>query len=352
MDTDQMSDRRNKMKIYRIISILSIVFMCMIFCEISYADQIDSSYETYINLDMIDRTKERISNEERNNLLSIENFTVKSNADLNKNNISLYRYSDLEGDYVSFREIIELIGGNITWEGPLNENKDFNYGYIYINNKKYEYQYAAKDPYVLNNRITFITLFETKENGKKMELPATINGPLTIKIKDNALLLPANQIMDIYNRWGYIYTFDLNNNIFYVKEFDMIKENKMIKQILPESSSRMYYDSEDTIDITEALNIDFYYNICALTETANLGIWRYFDTEYKPYEVVADYEKRCKMCYKGFYSIETDDSNISVKYNEDLDCYIAYNNRCSEGDPAFKMIAVRKFDGQIVYAYY
>lgn len=321
------------------------------FCYISYAYEINSSYEVDLRNKESNITRENISYTEKNDLLSVEKFIVKSKEELNRDSINLFKYSDLKGDYVSLRDAVEIIGGEISWKGALNDNYKYNYGYININQKIYKYLYSARDDYNIKTKFSYMSFYYIDENEKEKDIVFSSYGPITIKFKDNMLLIPADQLMCLLNRFGYIYTFDFENKIFRIEKYDFIKENEIVKKLFPKTNDLLYYDSEETLFNTEVLGEDFYTNICGLNQGTNVGIWSYFDEEYKPYKEVLDYVKKAKLCYKGYYSIDTDDKNITVEYNADINCYIAYNNKCNVDSPEFKMIAIRCFDGQVIYVY-
>ena len=340
---------RYKRSLYLIICCLISISM---FYQTAYAEEIDDSYEIDLNNKKGNHVGRNAYDQERNNLLGIENFKVSSNTALSKNNISFYKYSDLDGDFVSLREVIELIGGKVEWKGELPENSKFNYGYIDINNKKYEFSYSAKEDYVIDTKVTYISIYKNNVYGKEVLMCITGRGPLLGKVYGNTLLIPAEQIPCIFNRWGYIDTFDLKNNIFNEYKIDMIEENKKVKELLPETDAGSYYDSETIKYTTEETGYDIYSSINAMNTATYDSIHKYFDSVYKPYAMDTDYEARARLYYKATCLVDTDDENITVEYNKDLDCYIAYNNRCSKESPKFKMIAIRKFDGQVIYSYY
>ena len=109
------------------------------FYQTAYAEEIDDSYEIDLNNKKGNHVGRNAYDQERNNLLGIENFKVSSNTALSKNNISFYKYSDLDGDFVSLREVIEALGGSIEWTPNYNS---YSLGYFELLGYKYEYESA------------------------------------------------------------------------------------------------------------------------------------------------------------------------------------------------------------------
>lgn len=321
-----------------------LTFIITSMCNNVLAANIDNSYEKDLSI----FTPEN-HNIESGELTSIEALSVKSESELNGNSINLYSYSDDIQDYVSVRDIIELVRGTITWERI--ENTEFNSGNISIDDNKYKYVYSALSEYNIKTGYSVLSLYSINKKGKERYMDLNGNGPITLKLNNGKLLMPVYQLMDLLSRWGYVYTFDFEQKQFKIEKHNFVDENDYISKNFPKTSGLFYYNSEE-LKSYYSIGYDFYTNISATNSAIRNAVIKHFDKNFKPYVMATDYEKQAKLYYKGCYLLDTDDDNITVEYNNDIDCYIAYNNRCDKESSSFKMIIMRKFDGQVIYAYY
>lgn len=325
------------------------IFVCFILSSImmsnvTYAYEINDEYETTLSFK---DNENKVT--KSGDLLLKKQLSVESDFFAGEQFLDLYKCSDDIQDYVSVRNIIELIGGNITWDRE--ENSEYNYGYIFVNNKKYKYIYSARGDYNLKTGFSFLSLYNIDAYRNEQPLHLNGNSTITLKLNENSLLMPVYQLIDLLNRWGYIYTIDKEEKVLKIKKHDFTGENELVNSFFPKTNDLFYYNSEETKYYENNLGEDFYTTMSSINAGVFNTIKKYFDTEYKHYIEVSDFEERARLCYKGYYYLDTANENITVEYNKDIDCYIAYNNRCLKENIYFKMIAIRRFDGQLIYAY-
>ncbi len=329
-----------------------IMLICFAFSNVSlsFAKDVKMPVEFYYP------TVKEIENE-----LSILNYSLNLNGNTVSDNILVRRYSPYVGDYVSLRQVITALGGNIEWK-PNRETREL--ATFEIFNEKYVLKLADCIGWIDNIPEIYIYSFPIDlymiMDGK--EIPLTMGGmssSMFTKFIDNTNYVSLCDLRKLLPRMGYLINADDKNFSINVKSYDFNKEKEIFLNTFPaEKFGKSWYSQEyDRYIYEKNLNFylcaDFYFNQYNCTEAVEDSYKVYIDNNYRQMYSYGN-EKAYKDLLQAAYYTYTDDE-LKVKYNKDLDAYIVYNkeyDNVSKLDDTYKILVVRRYDNMIMFQYF
>lgn len=326
--------------IFGIITYIVYMYISCLNCfgaEISMTNKISSaSTETEINQE----------------LMQIECDIKIDDNDTGKN-IIIHRYSSKVGDFVSLREMVESLGGNIIWE-PDYETKTLGYINFLGSNYIYKSHYSLDE--IPDIKSQFAIDIYKLDGDKKILVPMS-NGveSMYTKFIDGKIYMRFSSLRYLMPRSGYIFNVDEKNSSFNIKNYNFNSEKDLLLTKFPVSKfGKSLYGNTDT-DYYPIFGKNMYYcgDVFAqqVSDTENMekNYFNYIDTNFRRC-YVQDNEDFYKNLFQANYRKFID--NIYIEYDNDLDSYIIYNknfNDVDEIDNTYKIMVIRKFDNMILY---
>lgn len=269
---------------------------------------------------------------------------------------------------ISFKDLIEIFGGKYRLlfinDESIYRGSYYDYKYAEIDLDGYTYEIAGSNnlaelnPVYDEFRIRIGYKSEEDYDNYRLELSAQ---NLTGYYLNGEIYLLSSAAYFLSQKEGKMFNFD--NDCFNIQTHDSIAEDKSLKEILPTGWHTWYKDNRGTW-VTKNHDVDFYY------DSTREFLFSYAETkEYVNSDITIghsvserDIEEYAKLIICGTYHLQEINYNLYVDYNEDLGVYIVYNkdysnlpsgeDYTSEGkDPAMRLIAIRAYDGKMVYCY-
>lgn len=272
--------------------------------------------------------------------------------------INIYDYEDCY--CVSLREIIELLGGDISW----NYNKNTQQlGTINIYGKQYDYySHLALDSYTNNSKEeSFPITFYLVDNNIAYCIPlSSYAESLFANYIDGKIYIPVSSLRDLFPRIGYLVGLDTTEKIIYFKEYDSEIEKKKIMTKFPVEQYGNNFYSQDDKEPFELFHDylpyehTYYSNIsydkqAAMTKQILVNCNKMFGISLTHYNDIKN-DEFYKYIFKACYQIN-DDINIFINYDSDIEAYVIANfdyitQKKINSD--CKLIIVRKIDDMIL----
>lgn len=289
-------------------------------------------------------------------------YDIKIDGVNSNKSINVREFAPEVGDYVSLRAFVEALGGSIEWE-PNDFNRDLGrfelLGYKYtmklhtavpsiheIPNKYYEYSLP-------------INIY-MEEGGKQVIL--TMNNwseSMFTRFENDTIYINITSLRRFLPRMGYLINFNKDDKSVNLKTYNFDDEKRIVLDKFPVEKFDLSYYSDsyeeyrkDTLYPNTYYHHDIFEMQACGAEEIESRYLKNVDPTYKSmYYCDNPDENFYKELFKGLLT-DSENIELSVKYDEDLDAYIIFNkpyDDVSVLDKTYKIMAVRKYDNMIMY---
>lgn len=292
--------------------------------------------------------------------------------------VTIHQYLPAIGDYIELRELVEALGGTITWNNPDLFRR--NLGEFEIFGSKFKYEsYFSKytlidlasgsnvSDYASANYPINLFMYDNIED-KYVHIPMSLSSETVCgKLVNNHIYISMDKPRRALPRIGYLCNVDDSSNIFNIKRYDYNAERNLMLKKFPKEKFGMglyskdknedyivYYDSVDKYTskyIKEPYYDDFFIKQNTTTELIELNYTQYFNTNYRSLYIQHNntdkyYRDLFQAAYMNYYD------NIVLTYDNDLNAYIISNKEFNDIDKLDKscaLLVVREFDNMVLY---
>lgn len=291
---------------------------------------------------------------ENDNLLNSVKYNLMVNGENTGRTITINEYSSKVGDFVSLREFVEVMGGNIKWK-PDSETRQL--GDFEFLGTKYKYfsHYSFDEIPDIENSFA-INLFMTIEDKDVNILMSNWVESMYTKFTNNTIYIRLKDIRRLLPRMGYLFNVDRESQCFNIKSYDFEKEKKFILEEFPiEKFGKGIYGNEYsgiTMDSDTYWLSDLFLKQAEESENLEAKYYDYIDTDFKSMYTL---KNNINEFYKGMLEAATltyYSDEIKINYNKNLDAYIVCNKDYKNVDildTTYKILVVRKYDNMILY---
>lgn len=295
--------------------------------------------------------------EERKKIILSDNYKVIiNNIDIGKS-IEVNEYNPSEGTFISLREFVQILDGNIEWR----PDYDTNYlGSFQVSYYKYNFYSQFKLNSYEDKELYFPITITLEETDKDIIIPMNPwSESVNAKYVNDKIYIPITSVRAILPRMGCLFNINKNNKLISIKDYDFEQEKDLLlKKYPPEKFDGGMYDNKYEDIVLDTTGLYYFQDFFTYQNNTTLNIennyFDYIDCNYQRcYEIDKNDSVFLKNILQAAYMMWINEE-IITNYDKELDAYVIYNKdfqNIEKLDDSYKILIVRKYDNMILYKY-